>query len=164
VISRKAVAPPVATTLYELTARGKELVPVVLELARWGSRFIEESIVELVSEGQDVSRDEWFRIHWLGYPISRFLPDAPASAPDLTLMIRIGEQAMVVARVDGKVTTRLATPDERVDLVIHGPPAVIIGMLAGQLPLEIATNAGLVFDGALSVLDRLRGDSLSMST
>ncbi|WP_437972055.1 winged helix-turn-helix transcriptional regulator [Sorangium sp. So ce260] len=38
VVQRRALAPPVAATVYELTPRGRELEPVLASLARWGSR------------------------------------------------------------------------------------------------------------------------------
>jgi DNA-binding HxlR family transcriptional regulator/putative sterol carrier protein len=36
VIHRRRLGPPVGTTVYELTAIGRELEPVVIELGRWG--------------------------------------------------------------------------------------------------------------------------------
>src|SRR5947207_2783645 len=38
VISRRMLPPPAASRIYELTAWGRELEPVVLALGRWGSR------------------------------------------------------------------------------------------------------------------------------
>ncbi|WP_438029958.1 winged helix-turn-helix transcriptional regulator [Sorangium sp. So ce233] len=40
VVQRRALAPPVAATVYELTPRGRELEPVLVSLARWGSRAV----------------------------------------------------------------------------------------------------------------------------
>lgn len=37
VVSRRVLPPPAASKVYELTARGLELEPVVLALGRWGS-------------------------------------------------------------------------------------------------------------------------------
>ena len=37
VVARRTLAPPAASKVYELTARGLALEPVVLELGRWGS-------------------------------------------------------------------------------------------------------------------------------
>ena len=37
VVARRTLAPPAASKVYELTARGRALEPVVLELGRWGS-------------------------------------------------------------------------------------------------------------------------------
>lgn len=38
VIARRVLPPPAASAVYELTAWGKELEPVILAIARWGSR------------------------------------------------------------------------------------------------------------------------------
>ena len=38
VVAPKRIGPPVRATVYELTDAGRALEPVVLELARWGSR------------------------------------------------------------------------------------------------------------------------------
>src|SRR5580692_1358370 len=37
VIYREDAPPPIATTLYRLTARGTELEPIVQQLGRWGA-------------------------------------------------------------------------------------------------------------------------------
>ena len=38
VLRRGSLPPPAASQVYELTGRGRELKPVILELGRWGSR------------------------------------------------------------------------------------------------------------------------------
>jgi DNA-binding HxlR family transcriptional regulator len=38
VLRRDTLPPPAASQVYELTERGRELQPVILELGRWGSR------------------------------------------------------------------------------------------------------------------------------
>jgi DNA-binding HxlR family transcriptional regulator/putative sterol carrier protein len=40
VVRRATLPPPAASTVYELTALGRELKPAVLELARWGLHFL----------------------------------------------------------------------------------------------------------------------------
>ena len=42
VIDRREVAPPTPATVYELTARGHELKPVITEIARWGRPLLLE--------------------------------------------------------------------------------------------------------------------------
>jgi DNA-binding HxlR family transcriptional regulator len=37
-VSRRTLAPPAGSRVYELTARGRQLEPVLIELGRWGSR------------------------------------------------------------------------------------------------------------------------------
>src|SRR5258706_5231559 len=47
VLRRRELGPPVGTQVYELTARGRELEPVLLGLSAWGSRTPVESAGEL---------------------------------------------------------------------------------------------------------------------
>jgi DNA-binding HxlR family transcriptional regulator len=39
VVSRRTLPPPAGSTVYELTAWGQELEPIVLALGNWGTRF-----------------------------------------------------------------------------------------------------------------------------
>jgi DNA-binding HxlR family transcriptional regulator len=50
VLKRRSLGPPASTTVYELTARGYELEPVLLALARWGSRLPMASGAELSTD------------------------------------------------------------------------------------------------------------------
>lgn len=38
IVTRRALPPPAGSTVYELTEKGRELLPVLVELARWGAR------------------------------------------------------------------------------------------------------------------------------
>src|SRR5437867_2184126 len=39
-VSREEAPPPIATTLFHLTQRGKDLEPVMLSIGRWGSPLL----------------------------------------------------------------------------------------------------------------------------
>ena len=43
IVTRFEAPPPVATSLYELTARGRELEPIVMSLIEWGHPLVEAS-------------------------------------------------------------------------------------------------------------------------
>ena len=58
VVSRAAAPPPVATTLFQLTAWGAELEPVLRAIGRWGERLMEQP-----------TGHEDFRSHWLVFPV-----------------------------------------------------------------------------------------------
>src|SRR5207244_7811143 len=60
VIRRAAAPPPVATTLFHLTQRGKELRPVMRAIGIWG--------LPLLAEASD---DDVFRGDWLAGPVTR---------------------------------------------------------------------------------------------
>src|SRR3569833_2939798 len=51
VVRRRRRGPPVSASGYELTERGQELEPVLLALARWGSRLPLGSDAELSTDG-----------------------------------------------------------------------------------------------------------------
>jgi DNA-binding HxlR family transcriptional regulator len=101
VLRRDALPPPAASQVYELTERGRELKPVILELGRWGSR-------EPPNAG----------------PLG---PDAAVIA--LMTMFRGGVEGTFELRLDGHVFA-LSAADGRLDAA-HGratePNAVIEG-------------------------------------
>ena len=37
IVARRTLPPPAGSTVYELTAKGRDLLPVLVELARWGA-------------------------------------------------------------------------------------------------------------------------------
>ncbi|MBD0743417.1 helix-turn-helix domain-containing protein [Streptomyces sp. CBMA152] len=68
--TRRKLPPPGVATVYELTARGHELLPVLTALAAWGApELAERRLTDAV------------RAHWFAIPLIRRLrglPDAPA--------------------------------------------------------------------------------------
>src|SRR3984893_11365924 len=67
VVVRGDAPPPVATTLFSLTPRGKQLKAVIDELGRWGMPLMAETTPE---EGN--------RSRWLSMPDEQFLGDPSA--------------------------------------------------------------------------------------
>jgi DNA-binding HxlR family transcriptional regulator len=51
VIERRKLPPPAASTVYELTAYGRDLRPVIHELARWGVRSLGPPPLEALEPG-----------------------------------------------------------------------------------------------------------------
>src|SRR5437867_7341077 len=43
IVRREAAPPPIATTLFQLTPRGEQLRPVLVELVRWGAPLMAEA-------------------------------------------------------------------------------------------------------------------------
>jgi DNA-binding HxlR family transcriptional regulator len=144
VVRRYEAPPPVATTVFALTARGEDLWPVVRELGRWGRPLLAEPA------GEDA-----FRIHWLAVPARLHLTDHQPGQPPVTLMLRSGGEALTFETSDGAVRSRpgdAAAPD----LILSGAPQLIVGVLVGNLSLTEARARGLDADGDLTVLNRLR--------
>ena len=115
-VARRRLPPPAASQIYELTARGRALEPVLLELGRWGS----------------------------GAPFPdgdmTFGPDAamlalktrfdPAAARDVTATyeLRLGEQAFR-ARVSRGTLTIERGMAERPDAIIETDPPTLAAVL-----------------------------------
>ncbi len=140
VVRRYEAQPPVATTVFELTARGEDLWPVVRELGRWGRPLLAEPAGE----------DE-FRIHWLAVPARLHLTDHDPGQPPVTLVLRSGGAALTFQTSGGAVRSRPGGADAP-DLVLAGPPQLIVGVLIGNLSLAQAQARGLEADGDLAVL------------
>ena len=144
IVRRELAPPPVATTLFPLTERGEELVPVLTALGRWGS--------DLMGELGD---DDEFRSHWLRYPIERLLTDAAPGDPPVTIEVRTGDQPMIVEVGGGSVHAHPGTAEEP-DLVLAGGPDVIVGLLTSRIDLRAARRRGLRAEGDVKTLDRLK--------
>jgi DNA-binding HxlR family transcriptional regulator len=144
VIWREAAPPPVATTLFHLTESGEELRPVLLALGQWGTHLMPEA-----------TGDEAFRSHWLDFPVSAFLHDQDPDGPPVVIEVRTGDQPALIQVAGGEVRTRLGTA-EHPDLVLTGPPKVVLGALTARLTLAEARRRGLSTKGDAKVLRRLQ--------
>ncbi|MFF1479424.1 winged helix-turn-helix transcriptional regulator [Streptomyces sp. NPDC058301] len=89
--TRRKLPPPAAATVYELTARGRELLPVLTALAAWGAPELAER------RPTDAVRAHWFAIPLI--PVLRRLPHPPA-----VLDVRLDEGEFHV-RTGGKGVT-----------------------------------------------------------
>ncbi|WP_299536333.1 winged helix-turn-helix transcriptional regulator [uncultured Streptomyces sp.] len=74
---RRRLPPPAAASVYELTARGRELLPVVAALAAWGGPALDER-----------RPTDAVRAHWFALPLLRAL--AGVSVPGV-VEVRLAE-------------------------------------------------------------------------
>jgi DNA-binding HxlR family transcriptional regulator len=103
VVTKRILPPPAASKVYELTDYGRELRPVIRELALWGARTL----------GPPTHEDELFP-GWLANALDTVLaPRAPLGRFEF----RVGEE--VSSLVDGEV---LDGPVENPDVVVEGDP------------------------------------------
>jgi DNA-binding HxlR family transcriptional regulator len=103
VVTKRTLPPPAASKVYELTDYGRELRPVIRELALWGARTL----------GPPTHEDELFP-GWLANALDTVL--APL-APSGRFEFRVGEE--VASLVDGEV---LDGPVENPDVIVEGDP------------------------------------------
>ena len=141
---RRDAPPPVATALFELTAGGRALEPVLKEIARWG-------LAQMIDE----RADDTFRAEWLAYVPAWFTTDTePAGPPAVIQLIASGQHA-VIELGDGSIRSRPGRADNP-DLVAEGSARAILGLLTGVIDRATATGLGLTVKGRQELLDRLR--------
>jgi DNA-binding HxlR family transcriptional regulator len=141
-----AAPPPVATTLFDLTDRGKALRTILEELGRWGAPAMGVPQITNV-----------FRSHWLVFPFDAYLVDRTPDQPPVRIEVRTGDEPMVIETVEGKVRTRRGTV-ESPDAVLEGRPGPILGLLSGKLDMAEAKQRGLVVHGSQKALRRVIGN------
>ncbi len=144
-LAREAAPPPVATTLFSLTERGRALGPVLQELGRWAIPYMADG---------PAPGDE-FRSHWLAWPAELFLEDREPGGSPLTIELDAGGEPLVLHVDSGEVTAR-AGRAESPDAVLSGDPHAVLGLLSGALDLEQASARGVRYDGDPAVLERLQ--------
>jgi DNA-binding HxlR family transcriptional regulator len=106
VVRRRKLPPPAASQVYELTDRGRELEPVVLALARWGSRTPLRSARPLSVDA-------------LMYALkSTFAPEA-AGDFEGRVELRLGEQSFLAEVSGGRLTLLRAEPGAPADAVLR---------------------------------------------
>ena len=138
---REPAPPPVATTLFRLTERGRATEPVVVALARWGTPLI-----------ADASPNDAVRAHWVRFSASAFLRDRDPGRVPLTVQLHtpLGSSFIEIS-ADG-VSTRAGTADNP-DITLEGMPQLILRLLGGDLTVSESQEQGLALRGDLSVLD-----------
>jgi DNA-binding HxlR family transcriptional regulator len=141
-IQREQAPPPIATTLYTLTPRGRALEPVIDELGRWGMPLMR------IRDDQDV-----FKGHWLQLPVKRFLSDKTPGGPPIQIQIEAGGEHRFLD-IHGSIALR-AGRAPRPDTSIAGTPQLVLALFAGTLTLDEAVGKGLVHTGSRQALERI---------
>lgn len=143
VVRRELAPPPVATTLFHLTARGQELQPALEALVRWGFPLLEQA-----------SEDDVFRGHWLAWPLQYLKDHQPTAAP-VAITINAGEQQVIIETVEGRIQLRRAARTDT-DAVLSGPPREVVAVLLGQHTVREAARRGVRYEGPRAVLARMQ--------
>jgi DNA-binding HxlR family transcriptional regulator len=109
IVTKRTLPPPAASRVYELTDYGRELKPVMRQLALWGARSL----------GPPTADDELFE-GWLENAVDTVL--APLAPPG-RFEFRVGDE--IASLVDGEAQ---AGPIDNPDVVVEGDPAGVFHM------------------------------------
>ena len=130
--------------LYLLSPWGRHLAAPMHTLARWGA--------PLMGEMDD---SETFRSDWFAFPVDFMFGGFDPDLPPFVVEIRSGDSPVTLEAARGEVQFRPG-PAPAPDLVLTGPPQVIMGILAGILDKPGAEAQGASVLGDLGPLSRLR--------
>jgi DNA-binding HxlR family transcriptional regulator len=136
IVSRRKLPLPAPAQVYELTEYGRELVPIMLALGRWGASTMGARIPE-----------QSIRSEWLAVALNAFF-DADAA---VGLTARIGLDlagARFTVLIDGGSLEIVPGALDPVDLEVAADPELLIQFLAGA-PVTVEA------EGDRSLLDRL---------
>ena len=120
VVSRRMLAPPAASWVYELTGRGRELGAIVLSLGRWGAAL------PGYSQAEGTERTEWTILSLY----ARYRPSRSAAVP-ASSELRIGDETYT-ARISDSQLTIDRGPAVNPELVVSLDPGTLIRLFRGQ--------------------------------
>ena len=140
-VRREAAPPPVATTLFHLTERGRATEPVLAALARWGTEFVEGT----------PAPDDQFRDYWFPYSVSAYLRDRATGARPVTVQLVTPIGTWAIAATGEGTTVHEGTTDDP-DLTLEGDPRLVLGLLSGSHTLDDVRAGGLAVRGDAALL------------
>ena len=125
-VERRRLGPPVSGQVYELTERGAALRPVVIELARWGSRIPTTSHAELSADALALAL------------LTTFAPDG---ATDVRIALQLGDDRFAAEIADGRLHVARGSADHT-DAEIVTDAATLRSVVFGGRALADAAGAG----------------------
>jgi DNA-binding HxlR family transcriptional regulator len=117
VVRRDTLPPPAASKIYELTARGRELEPVILALGRWGS------VAPFPSAG-----DATLGPDALVLALKTLFDPAGARGLEATYELRLDEQPFTVRVAGGRLEAERGAPEDA-DATIRASPSALAQVL-----------------------------------
>jgi DNA-binding HxlR family transcriptional regulator len=137
VVVRRRLPPPAASTVYELTDYGRELVPIMLALGRWGARTM----------GQR-SPEQALRAEWLALALRAFFEPAAAEGVRATVALHLGDAEFELTLDRGELDIASGS-NGHADLRIAADAETLVAFLAGgPVPVDA--------EGDRELLERLR--------
>ena len=144
ILERFEAPPPVATPLFRLTARGKELERVIDAIGLWGVPLLEGA-----------SRKDAFCSHWMTLPLRKALRDNAPEQKPAVIEVRSGEEPVTIHAVGGTVRVSVGAA-ENPDAVVTGSAKAIYALFRGEVDLAQARKAGVKVTGNAEVLRRVQ--------
>jgi DNA-binding HxlR family transcriptional regulator len=137
IVTRRRLPPPAASTVYELTDYGQDLVPIMLDLGRWGARSMGPR------EPEQTRRGRWFAVAMKAF-------HDPKAAADVKAIVAVDlGDAQVTLRLDRGQLEVVPGLDDEAELSITADSDTLVAYLSGAVD---AVDA----EGNRELLERLR--------
>jgi DNA-binding HxlR family transcriptional regulator len=143
IVVREEAPPPIATALFRLSERGRELEGALLQLGRWGAPLLAYR-----------AKGETLQSHWLVLPLKLVLVDGRPEDPPINIELRAGSEPITVAVSNGAIDVRLGAAG-RAAAVVTGKAETILQLFAGRIDLAVALAAGTRWEGDPDALHRV---------
>ena len=143
IVVSKAEPPPIATTLFRLTDRGRDLQESLLKLGQWGAPLLAKRL-----------KAEALQPHWLVLPLKLLLVDRSRSDPKVCIELQVDHESIVIEADNGVIEVRLGT-SAHPDVVVTGKPDPMLQLLSGRMSFAAASESGVTVQGSLQKVLRV---------
>lgn len=145
ILSRSEMPPPAASTVYELDEAGRAMKPLLVELTRWGVRFLD------APGAADHIRPEWLL---LGLQV--FAKTGPTDDFGARLHVSNGQEAVDLYVRGSRAGTNVSREPQPFEITVTAAPLLMLGFVSGQAPNgHDGLPPGLTVDGDAAVARRL---------
>jgi DNA-binding HxlR family transcriptional regulator/putative sterol carrier protein len=141
-VRREDQAPPTPAALYQLTAEGERLRPVLYELMRFGARHTEPP-----------QAGDHLEPEWIGQAMQAFARRGPTPARAFEIRLPDGDREVALRVRGGRRGTRVEPGRGEADASLRAAPLVLLAVMSGQLdPTEAAAGGALQVEGDADAL------------
>jgi DNA-binding HxlR family transcriptional regulator len=143
-VTRRRLAPPAAAAVYELTARGRGLLPALMMLADWGAADLAQR-----------RPTDALRAHWFAIPLLRQLSELAAQCAGV-VDIRLEEGTFHVL-INGGGGAYAHGPAAHPDAQLTLDTSTCLSLVQGASLHEMIKKSQVGVDGDSPLADALRG-------
>jgi DNA-binding HxlR family transcriptional regulator len=143
IVSRRRLPPPAPAQVYDLTPHGRELVPIVLALGRWGASAMGPR-----------SPEQSIRGEWLALALTEFFDPHAAGSLNASIALDLDGERFTFRLHEGTLEVEPGA-NGPVDLTIEAGTESLLQYLAG-VPVPLQAEGDLELLGRLPALFPLR--------
>ena len=142
VLTKRKLAPPAATQVYELTEWGYLAEPAIQELGRWAARSPEHNPQLPLSPVSFM------------LSLRTMIDHEAAKAFDVSVGFTVSGESFVAELKEGRMPVRRAEPGEGAINFAAAEPLPLLRVFYGKQPLAEAEKQGVDFDGDRALAER----------